>query len=327
MATKISIDHALQIVKNNDHHKLIDVFNVLAKISSQYKEDETQRDFFIIFSHTDSLYHLSKIIKKEAPYIKSRTTITNCLKTLINMNILYYSYGVNGWVIRGMDNMLTEGYIELRKIFFTDIFYNMNITEKKALFYSVYIMSTKGYKSLKQIIINVKNIDSEWMQIFKSDNIYYIRERVQNILNRFFKDISDIKREQELEKLEDYIGEEQINKAKKDLKFKFFFIPNKIINEKLATKKTDREELQNFRKSDSSFYSYLIKLRERQDEHIQKKFTDRIMIALLRYCKGLNYLYKQEIASRILTKLFDTKEISSPDRYIGTVVQAYLQAL
>lgn len=327
MATKISIKHALKIVRNNNNYKLIDVFNVLAKISSQYKEEETGRYFFIIFSHTDSYYHLSKIIQQEAPYIKSRTTITSCLKTLVHMDILEYSHGLKGWIIKGMADMLTEGYIELRKIFFTKLFYDLNITEKKAIFYATYIMSTKGYKKLKQIIVNIKNLDSEWMQIFKSNNIYYIRKRIKNILGRFFKDLSEIKRKEELSKLADYIHKERKRKIKNMLDFKFYFIPNKIMNELLSQRKTDKEILLEYRNSDPAFFGFLVKVRNIQNDFIKKKFTDKIMIALLKYCKALDYMSQQHITYRIIRKLNDKDEIVSPDKYISKTVKTYLEEI
>lgn len=322
MATKSNVNHVLKIIKSNKHHKLIDVFFVLSKISIQFREEQTGRDFFIVYTDTDSEYNLCKIIKQEAPYFKSRTTVASCLNTLKDMNILYYSKGERGWIIREMDEMLDHGFIKLRKIFFTKLFYDLNITEKKALVYTVFIMSTKGYKSVRKIVINLKDDESKWRGIFKSDNIYYLRKRIVSILKKYFRDISEPFRKKELNNYN--YDKNMVRNKKKQLGFKFLFEPYRLITETID-KYNKREILEELKDLDQGFYGYIHKTKMRLEEKISNKFTDDIIISLMRCCKGLSYNNKQYIADRVVKKLFDKNEIASPDKYIGKIVLAYMQ--
>jgi hypothetical protein len=235
------------------------------------------------------------------------------------MNILNYSIGEKAWIIQGMGKMLDKGYIDLRTLFFTEEFYNLNYSEKKALLYAVYIMSTKGYTTIKQLMININNLDSEWMCLFKSKNKYYIRGCIKDIIKKYFNDLSEGKREYELRRT--VYGKP---KKKKELQWKFFFSPKEVLNDILAKKKSSQHELAVYRNTQPEFYAFLLKLKERQPVFIQKKFTDEIIIAMIQYCKALPYRMKQDIAVRILAKLMDIDIIKSPSRYISTVVQAYL---
>lgn len=314
MATKIYIKHALNIVKQNEHYKLIDVFLTLAKMCTQTSENK-----FCIYTENASIYNLSKAIINTSPYITSRTTVTSCIKSLIQMDILVYDYNGKCWYINEMENMLSEGYMDLREVFFTKSFYDLNITEKKIVFYATYIMSTKGYRRINQIIINIGNKTSEWLKIFKTKNIYYLKEKVKSVIGQFFIDKSQTNRELEIKRTK--YGKK---KRLQQIKFKFYLKPKKILTDKLS-KQSVSQELDRYRENDPEFYNFLVDLREQQNILVKNRFTDKILALLIRLTKALTEQARLDITYRIITKLHDFNKVVAPERYIATVIQAYVE--
>ena len=65
MATKTNISQVLDIIHVNNFNKLIDTYFTLVKISSQYREERTKRNFFVIYTESDSYCNLYKVIKRK----------------------------------------------------------------------------------------------------------------------------------------------------------------------------------------------------------------------------------------------------------------------
>lgn len=323
MATKTNISQVLDIIHVNNFNKLIDTYFTLVKISSQYREERTKRNFFVIYTESDSYCNLYKVIKKEAPYFRSRTTVATCIKELKYMGIIQYSRGMGGWFIKGMADMFDTGYMELPRFFFTKDFYNLNISEKKALVYAIYIINTKGYKNLRKIMVNLKEDESEWRKIFKSKNVYYLRRRILNIIRKFFRDLSEEFRRRELEKYKGYESS-YVRRKKRELGFRFVFRPNRFIEETIG-KKPPELMLEELRDTNPGLHGYIRRTKEQLEDWIRKKFTDKIEAALYSNCKALTYPAQQYITEMVIRKLYDIDEIKSPDKYIGAIVLAYIQ--
>jgi len=320
MATKISKEHARFLIEDQEHHKLIDIFINLAKLSSEVKTDGFKK--FIIHAPSSSKYQLSKALLSIIPSVKSRQTIYTTLNHLIDNGILSYNQKLYGWEIVGMEKMVTDegsGYLELRELFFTPLFDNLTYLEKKTLFYMTYIMSLKNYKKVKRIRVNVLSKDSELRKIYKTTNVYYIKKQVKSVVEKFFT--PDNTSVPELKNL----NPSSRKRALRRFYFKFDAVPSKLIESTLAKPRmTPKERVDSYREKDSGFYGYLHKLPGYMT-WAGKYLTYELKDQLLRQCAALRLSDKQAITLQILKQLEKGTVISSLSKYIGKTIQTYLE--
>lgn len=320
MATKMSQDHARFLIEEKDHHKLIDIFLMLVKLSSEVKVEDGKR--FIIHSNGDSKYRLSKSLLGMIPSVKSMTTIYTSLNLLEEEGLFKYNKSLLGWEIVGMENSFGggKGFMDLREIFYTPIFYSLSYLEKKTLFYMTYIMSLKKYKSFKKIRVNLLNPQSELRKIYKTKNVYYIRKALNSIIEKFFVSTDEF--------VESMAGLNPTSKkrAKKRNSYKYSLKPKWFLDTTLSRpKKSEKERVKEYRESDSSFYGYLFKLPIYMP-WTKKHLSDELKLQLLRQCAALDLRDKQFITIQILNQLNKGNLIKSLNKYIEKTIKTYLES-
>lgn len=329
MANKVSISHALSVLHSKKHHKLIDVFNAVCSMSIQTRRDwyiealsgeiDTSNEYiFIVRTANPSICCLSKMILEEACYMH-RSTVTKCIAELVDMGLLRYNPSYLGWEIIGMENAFNRsdseassgGYMELKKLFFSREFYDMNVTLKKIVYYCSILMSTKGFKSKNSFIINLKKENPEWTSFLNTDNIYYVK----SLISRLLEESSLLK------KLE------QKQYAHRNIKNKnrFLFILKPLERLKLSIKDSRisaRDKLENLVSRHKELYSYITGLRDRLEQPARSRANDNVIYALVEALRYLSRPKVELVVDSVFTRLHNS-EINHPSAYIARILQKH----
>ncbi len=331
MATKACMHHVNDILINTTHHKLLDVYFVLCNMSTQDSNNQ-----FFIHTASKSIYSVCKAIMKEAPYMKSRNTIHECCKELMSIGILKYNREAYAWELHLMKYMFKSdnglsGFIHLRKIFFTELFYNLSVSEKKILCKVLSIMSSKGYRSYRDIEISLENDKDKvnmnfWKKGLNSNDKYYIRKIIAGVLSNkeLFIDNSDTERQKQL--IKHQFNSTMYKKQKKLFQYRFWFSPAPKLRDLLyKNKKSLEERFNDLKQKYKDLYDYLsIRLLSCQD-YIQKKFSMEIWVAILSSCRNVSWIIRKEVVEGVITKLYHHVEIASPEKFIGSLTRSRIQ--
>ncbi|KDR95965.1 hypothetical protein SAMN02745945_01762 [Peptoclostridium litorale DSM 5388] len=330
MSNKASISHALDVLECKDHHKLIDVFNMLCLLSSQLKRDwylesldgpcsMDKEHIFIIRTAKSSVCSLAKMVVEESEYMH-RSTVTQCLNKLIDMDILRYNDMYMGWEIVSMEDAFessvqylgsSSGYMELRKLFFTRDFYEMSVTMKKIIYYCCILMSTKGFKSMQSFIINLKNENSKWISFLNTDNLYYIKSVIIKLIgeNHILRKI-----------------EQKQYSHRKGLKPKnrFLFILKPLD----ALKSTLKDSIESFKSrfdrltsKYAKLYDYICSVRESLIEPAKSRADKNIIYNLLDLLKHSSKSTVDAVIDGVFTKLH-SGSIDHPAAYIRKILRS-----
>lgn len=329
MANKVSISHALSVLHSKKHHKLIDVFNAVCRMSTQIRRDwyvetltgdiDASKEYiFIVRTANPSICCLSKMILEEAGYMH-RSTVSQCLNELADMGIVSYNSSYLGWEIIGMEDAFNKadsetspgGYMELRKLFFSKEFYEMNVTLKKIVYYCSILMSTKGFKSKNSFIINLKKENPEWTSFLNTDNIYYIKSLITRLI-----DDSNL-----LRKLEQ---KQYAHRTVKN-KNRFLFILKPLEKLKLFIKDSPlsaQDKLNSLISKHKELYSYIAGLRDKLEQPARSRATDSVICALVEALRYLNRSTVELVVDSVFTRIHNG-EISHPSAYIAKILQKH----
>lgn len=209
MSTKLSNDHINKISANCKEYKILDVYIILAHISSEVKSGK-----YLIQSYSDKKSDLINIVNKYCPKT-SYKTIYNCIEKLESMDILVYDELLSAWSLKNMENMTKSkdeaetleerktltGYTNIRKFFLTDDFFNMKAREKRVIIYICQLLDSKASKNYENISINLFRLNSSWFKILKTKCKYYAKNTIENMLKKYkhiFNDFSPISREKDI---------------------------------------------------------------------------------------------------------------------------------
>ncbi|WP_321835610.1 hypothetical protein [Clostridium butyricum] len=209
MATKLSNEHITRIYNECREYKILDVYIILAHISSEVKNGK-----YLIQSYSNKKSCLVNIVNKYCPKTAYKT-IYNCIDKLEAMNILVYEETVSAWCIKNMENMTKtkadaanqeekesfNGYTNIRNVFLSNEFFNMRAREKRLIIYICQLLDSKASKNYKNITINLLKFNSSWMKILKTKCIYYAKNTIENMLNKYnhiFSDLSSKIRENDI---------------------------------------------------------------------------------------------------------------------------------
>lgn len=196
MSTKLSNEHISKISQECKEYKILDVYIILAHISSEVKSGK-----YLIQSYSNKKSDLINIVHKYSPKTAYKT-ISNCIDKLESMNILIYDESLCAWSLKNMENMtkpkseaetLEEretltGYTNIRKFFLTDEFFKMKAREKRIVIYICQLLDSKASKNYRNISINLLKFNNSWLKILKTKCKYYARKTIENMLNKY-KDI------------------------------------------------------------------------------------------------------------------------------------------
>lgn len=196
MSTKISNEHISRISQECREYKILDVYIILAHISSEVKSGK-----YLIQSYSSKKSDLINIVHKYCPNTAYKT-ISNCIEKLESMNILIYDESLCAWTLNNMENMTKaksdaetleeretlNGYTNIRKFFLTDEFFNMRAREKRIIIYICQLLDSKASKNYRNISINLLKFNNSWLKILKTKCKYYAKKTIENMLNKY-KDI------------------------------------------------------------------------------------------------------------------------------------------
>ena len=330
MSNKVSISHALDVLECKDHHKLIDVFNVLCLLSSQLKRDWylesldgpcsiDKEHIFLIRTSKNSVCSLAKMIVEESEYMH-RSTVTQCLNKLMEMDILRYNDMYMGWEILSMEDAFessveylgsSSGYMELRKLFFTRDFYEMPVTMKKIVYYCCILMSSKGFKSMQSFIINLKNEKSKWISFLNTDNLYYIKSMIIKLLGEHGL----------LKKVEQ---KQYSHRPDLKSKNKFLFILKPLDSLKSTLKDSIDSFKNRFDRLTSKYsklYDYICSVRDRLSEPAKSRADKNIIYNLLDLLKHSSKSTVDAVIDGVFTKLH-SGNIDHPAAYIKKILRS-----
>lgn len=321
MADKVSINQCLKVIKSKTHHKLIDVFNAIVLISSQIKRDfvlesifeleSKSSDIFLIRTDKTSLSFLAKIIIRKFPYMH-RSTVIECIKELINMNILLYNPIYLGWQILDLEESFISssksGYMSLRSLFFSEYFYNLPISAKKIIFYFCILMSTKGFNKAKTFIVNLKNENNPIFDFLNTQNQYYIKTIIENFLLE----------EGFTKKIEHKFYQHRNIQIKN--KFLFLLKPSKKLEIKLTSKEAYNLCIKHLLSSSSTLYNYLNEIRKKVDQSIKNRITDILIQEIISSISYYSTKLQLEVIDKIFIKLHH-EEINHPKAYINELLK------
>ena len=203
MSTKLSNEHITRISQECREYKILDVYIILAHISSEVKSGK-----YLIQSYSNKRSDLINIVHKYSPNT-SYKTISNCIDKLEEMNILVYDESLCAWCLKNMENMTKSkadaetleeresltGYTNIRKFFLTDEFFNMRAREKRIVVYICQLLDSKASKNYKNISINLLKFNNSWLRILKTKCKYYAKKTIENMLEKYKNIFSDFSEE------------------------------------------------------------------------------------------------------------------------------------
>lgn len=209
MSTKLSNEHITKISKDCNEYKILDVYIILAHISSEVKSGK-----YLIQSYSSKKSDLINIVHKYCPKAAYKT-IHNCIEKLEFMNILIYDESLCAWCLKNMENMTKSkdeaetleeretltGYTNIRKFFLTDEFFNMKAREKRIIIYICQLLDSKASRNYKNTSINLLKFNSSWLKILKTKCKYYAKNTIENMLEKYkdiFNDFSSLVREKDI---------------------------------------------------------------------------------------------------------------------------------
>jgi len=186
MSIKISHEHALKLLFNQDYYKVIDAFLYLIKISKMKNINREKKYIIQMTNDSETEYRLPYIILDNIPSIKTKATANSIIDLLIKEDMIHFNDKLNSWEIPNMFNMLKDGSLEVKALFYTDDFYSLSYLEKKTLLYVVYIMSTEEYKRTKVINLDVLSKDNLLINIYYNRDKNYINKQIQSVIEKYF---------------------------------------------------------------------------------------------------------------------------------------------
>lgn len=203
MSTKLSNEHITRISQECREYKILDVYIILAHISSEVKSGK-----YLIQSYSSKRSDLINIVHKYCPNTAYKT-ISNCIDKLEDMKILVYDESLCAWCLKNMENMtkakayaetLEEresftGYTNIRKFFLTDDFFNMRAREKRIVIYICQLLDSKASKNYKNISINLLKFNNSWLRILKTKCKYYAKKTIESMLEKYKSIFSDFSEE------------------------------------------------------------------------------------------------------------------------------------
>ena len=209
MSTKLSNEHIRRISHECKEYKILDVYIILAHISSEVKSGK-----YLIQSYSNKRSDLINIVHKYCPKTAYKT-ISNCIDKLESMNILIYDESLCAWSLKNMENMTKSkadaetleeketftGYTNIRKFFLTDEFFNMKAREKRIVIYICQLLDSKASKNYKNISINLLKYNNSWLKILKTKCKYYAKNTIENMLEKYrdiFNDFSSEARDKDI---------------------------------------------------------------------------------------------------------------------------------
>lgn len=209
MSTKLSNEHITRILKDCKEYKILDIYIILAHISSEVKSGK-----YLIQSYSNKKSDLINIVHRYCPRIAYKT-IYNCIEKLELMNIIVYDESLYAWSLKNMENMVKSknkaqtlderetllGYTNIRKFFLTDEFFNMKAREKRIIVYICQLLDSKASKNYKNISINLLKFNNNWLKILKTKCKYYAKNTIETMLEKYkdiFNDFSPLIRKNDI---------------------------------------------------------------------------------------------------------------------------------
>lgn len=220
MAKHISKNHIKNILLNSNRYRTLDLLIVMADMATQVLVDKTNKDYkFIVPSHNNA-HALWDNINIKYPEFINTTTCRDCLNELISLGIVEYNIELNGYELIDMNEMLSKkgcGYINIRDFFFTKAFTTMKFSQKKILLFFIYQLDQKKvsnifknkfgvdiYQNLNRFIKSHKNDDLNIMTVLRTNDVYYVKSVLDNMLLTYpdlFSDKSEESRQYNYNKI------------------------------------------------------------------------------------------------------------------------------
>ena len=316
---KINKKIFIRLLDEENHYKIMDIYLMLTRISVEHKVEGKRK--CILFSDQSSVYALAKTLHELVPSIKSLTTVKKTLNYLIDQHYLMYDPHLKGWILLGMEYAFKkggDGYIDLKKICFSKAYYDLSFLEKKILLYSIYLNSnSKGHDVLN---INLNDKNSKWYVFFKGKNIYYIKNKIKQVVDKFCHDLSDPLRKQALSLL-NHPSLGYYIKKRKEAYLKFRLRLKEWVHDNIETnKKTSTEILQVFSEKDTALYGYLSKIEEIKGYKKGELLSDDLKLILFKHCVRLSLDAQQEIINSFINQLMNQRIIQAPAKYIKAMI-------
>lgn len=209
MSTKLSNEHISKIYYQCKEYKILDVYIILAHISSEVKNGK-----YLIQSYSNRKSDLINIVNKYCPDTAYKT-VSNCIDKLQAIDILDYDYSLSAWYLKDMENMTKSkddagsadekekltGYTNIRKFFLSNEFFNMKAREKRIIIYICQLLDSKASRNYNNISINLLKFNSSWMKILKTKCKYYAKKTIDNMLKKYdsiFDDFSSEMRQNDI---------------------------------------------------------------------------------------------------------------------------------
>lgn len=219
MANKMYNKTLETVLMKCEHHKSLDFFiaitslarQVFIKPDTKYDQNGKKRKtkyIFVVPCANNTVHCLWSELNHAFPNLINKTTIYKCVEEFIELGILQYNPQYGGFQIVDMEKMLQKkdkGFTTLRSFYFTDTFIKMPFAEKRVIMYITTLADkTNVAKKFKNdngsdIVINLTNDnnttnkdDINWINLCRTNDIYYVRKVINSILTNYPDIIEDV---------------------------------------------------------------------------------------------------------------------------------------
>jgi hypothetical protein len=189
-----------------------------------------------------------------------KNTVRTMINCLIKIGILSYSTDINCFYFSNSINMcekkISTGYCSIQAIFFSNIFFDKDLIQKRLMLYSLKIMNyNKPFgkiminlsKEQVKVLTDTSGTSSDLFIAMNSKNINYIRDAINELIREgFFVDISRKRVQNTLEKHNSHLSEdEREHRAKKDTINSFDLVPTPLFGYGYKSARTHLNYLKN----------------------------------------------------------------------------------
>lgn len=191
MATKIGIS-LLKKTLNENNYDIVDTVIHLVHMSTELKDLDNKSSLFVIPVEKNTINFLANKLSKNLK--TSVRTLNTLVKKLVDKGYIHYCEDNRAWIIDGMEKDFSKngnGYIYIRKLFFTKEFQDLKKIEKRLVLYMAQLKDSKAAKKYKgKMTINF--LRKPWYDAMKITNYYYAIRIVKRLLKNHTNWFSNI---------------------------------------------------------------------------------------------------------------------------------------